>query len=109
MKSKPLQKSLAIVRALLLPVNMATFLTLGMVTMASANTFAQRITLKADNQSLRNVLQTLEKESGYFFLYENNVVDNKRLTIQLEDATISQALEKSPKKKIWRTKLSTRR
>ncbi|MGJ1195560.1 SusC/RagA family TonB-linked outer membrane protein [Sphingobacterium spiritivorum] len=97
MKSKPLQKSLAIVRALLLPVNMATFLTLGMVTMASANTFAQRITLKADNQSLRNVLQTLEKESGYFFLYENNVVDNKRLTIQLEDATISQALEKIAK------------
>jgi TonB-linked SusC/RagA family outer membrane protein len=54
--------------------------------------YAQQITLSGNNIRLTSVLSTIEKQSGYIFFYKGKSIKNTRVSVQLKNATIEQAL-----------------
>lgn len=61
-----------------------------------ASLFAQHITLSLRNATLKQVFQEIKKQSGYDFLYNNEMIsETAPLTISVKDASIEQTLEMS--------------
>ncbi|WP_343556345.1 TonB-dependent receptor [Sphingobacterium sp.] len=59
----------------------------------SAYGFAQKITLKKSNVSLKAVLKEIRQQSGCYFLYTDNVFKNtKPININVKDANLKQVL-----------------
>lgn len=59
----------------------------------AGNTFAQ-ITIDAKNQNIRQIIQQLEKLSGYSFFFNNELPDlNKTATIQVTNSSIKSTLD----------------
>jgi TonB-dependent starch-binding outer membrane protein SusC len=59
-----------------------------------ARVFSQQITLSERNAPLEKVFRAIRKQSGYLFLYSNEVVRRARpVTIEVKNATIEKALE----------------
>lgn len=53
-----------------------------------------KITIEFKNQSLESALNKLEKQSGYLFFYEDNIVnESSKITQKFQDKTISQILD----------------
>jgi len=60
------------------------------------NTGAQntRLTLKMDNTSIKNVLNTIEEQTDYFFLYNSTLIDvEKKISIDIREQQIKNVLE----------------
>lgn len=54
-----------------------------------------QITLKIQNQPIRQILKTIEKSSDYKFFYNNDLVDlDRKLSFSVTDATIETAMDK---------------
>ena len=66
-----------------------TILLLTVVFMQAANAaFSQQITIHVENASLRSVLSTIKKQSGYRVLYSTEVLERSvPVTLQLKNAT----------------------
>ena len=64
------------------------------VFMQAANAaFSQQITIHVENASLRSVLSTIKKQSGYRVLYSTEVLERSvPVTLQLKNATLEQVL-----------------
>jgi TonB-linked SusC/RagA family outer membrane protein len=61
---------------------------------ASANGFAQRVTLNEKNVPLEKVFLKLKKQTGYVFWFEDKTLQGaKKVSISIKDATIDEALE----------------
>ncbi|WP_161964228.1 SusC/RagA family TonB-linked outer membrane protein [Chitinophaga flava] len=61
----------------------------------AASVYSQRISLTASNTPLRDVLQSIRKQSGYsFFVESDNLRDSKPVNLDLTEASITAALEK---------------
>lgn len=61
---------------------------------ASASVYAQHISLKEHNVSLKEVFSQIEKQSDYFFIYRNEWLGQaKRVNINLKNANIEEALK----------------
>ncbi|WP_437920331.1 SusC/RagA family TonB-linked outer membrane protein [Sphingobacterium sp. LRF_L2] len=59
----------------------------------------QRIEFKAQNKSLKTILNELEKQSGYYFLYDNEVLTkNPRVNIDFDNLAFRDALASLSKK-----------
>ncbi len=59
----------------------------------SANTFSQTITLQVKNKPLEDVLKAIGKQSKHFFFYKyNDVKEAPPVTINLNNATLEEAL-----------------
>ncbi|MDP4250123.1 MAG: SusC/RagA family TonB-linked outer membrane protein [Bacteroidota bacterium] len=59
----------------------------------SANGFSQRITLTTKDESLEKVFRSIKAQTGYQFLYNDQMLDNAPLvTLQLTNATLEDAL-----------------
>ncbi|MGE4586160.1 MAG: TonB-dependent receptor, partial [Mangrovibacterium sp.] len=61
----------------------------------SANVYSQqtKLSLSFENVTLRDVLNKIEDESNYFFLYKNENIDvSDRVSIQMEDRSIEDIL-----------------
>lgn len=62
------------------------------------NTGAQsqntRLTLKLDNTSMKNVLNSIEEQTDYFFLYNSTLIDvEQKISIDIRDQHIKNVLE----------------
>lgn len=61
----------------------------------TASVYSQRISLTASNTPLRDVLQSVRKQSGYsFFVESDNLRDSKPVNLQLWDNSVPEALDK---------------
>ena len=62
----------------------------------SAASYAQRITLNVKNLSFDKLLDDLEQQSGYHFLYDDQLISRaKPVTIEVKNAPIDQVLNQS--------------
>ena len=72
-----------------------SILTFSMVAFVSAHSFAQRIRLNAKNQEVKTVLEQIEAQSGYAFIYDSSILsDGQALTLNLDDDAIDEVVEK---------------
>jgi len=61
---------------------------------ASAGGYAQRITLSVKNASLENVFKNIKEQTGYFFLYNDEMLHDARpVTMNLQNAALKQVLD----------------
>ncbi len=69
-------------------------LTLGII-QVSANTFSQNagLSLAFKEASIEEVLHEIEKQSDFRFLYRNETIENKKVTVNLENNSIDEALK----------------
>lgn len=61
---------------------------------ASINS-SKRVTLKVENETIKNVFQKIEKQADVHFMYETNQVNtNQKISLKLSNVTLEQALDK---------------
>ncbi len=83
-------------RITILVVKMTTLMLLVSVMTVSASTFAQKITLKEKNVSLDKVLKKIRQQSGYDFVYSDDILElTTPVTVELKDVSIDEALKQS--------------
>ncbi|SHE88140.1 TonB-linked outer membrane protein, SusC/RagA family [Pedobacter caeni] len=59
----------------------------------SSASFAQRVTISRQNSTLKTILQDLRKQTGYYFMFNNEVIKNSRsLSLDLKNVTLNEAL-----------------
>lgn len=80
---------------LLLTMKLTTLFILLSLLQVSAATFGQKITLKAENARIAEVLQAIRQKSGYVFFYDRKDLPDTRISVELKDAGIAQALEQT--------------
>ena len=72
-----------------------TLLTLGLIAFCSADSFAQRIRLNAKNLEVETILQRIEQQSGYSFIYDSGILsEGQALSLNLDDDAIEAVVEK---------------
>ena len=80
----------------LLKMKLTTFILLiGIVQSFAIDGYAQktRLNLKMENMSVRQVLNQIEDQSEFFFLYNSKLIDvNRKVDLMVEDGTIDQIL-----------------
>jgi len=60
---------------------------------AGTNGYGQKVTLSEKNASLEKIFKEIKKQTGYVFFYDVNIFEGaKRVTIQVKDIAIEQAL-----------------
>lgn len=59
----------------------------------SASSFGQWVTLSEQNAPLSEVLNSIQRQSGYQFFYKGELLGNAKVTIQVKDVTVQQALD----------------
>lgn len=60
----------------------------------SANTFSQNVTLHAKEQSLKNVLSTVENQTGFVFFYNRQLLSNtKPVTLSVQNMPLTEFLQ----------------
>ncbi len=77
-----------LMRIKLLIIVMTTFLV-----QVSAASFAQKVTLKERDVSLKSVLLKLRNQTGYDFIYDANLIAGKKVNIDLKDVPLEDMLE----------------
>tara|TARA_R110002049_G_scaffold241263_1_gene415067 strand:+ start:1620 stop:4937 length:3318 start_codon:yes stop_codon:yes gene_type:complete len=69
-------------------------LTITVLKAFGSNTFAQNISIKADNIKLKKILSEIEVKSGYNFFYNTSLIDvNTKVSINIEGLKIREALD----------------
>lgn len=60
-----------------------------------ASSYSQKVTLRVHGEKLENVFQQIRKQTGFNFLYKNEIVAGaKSVTVRIESAPLKAALEK---------------
>jgi TonB-linked SusC/RagA family outer membrane protein len=60
----------------------------------SASSFSQTITLRENKVSIEKVLQLIENQSGYYFLYNSkDIPQNERISVTVTNASIEEVLK----------------
>jgi TonB-linked SusC/RagA family outer membrane protein len=89
-------KSQSITKALLAKVVMfiALFFT-GLTANARNADLNERVTLKVENESIKNIFQKIEKQVDVHFMYESNQINsNQKISLKLSNVPLEQALDK---------------
>ncbi|MGE8291658.1 MAG: TonB-dependent receptor [Sphingobacterium sp.] len=60
---------------------------------ASASTFAQ-VTVNARNEQIETVLKNITKQTGVRFIYEEGLLKNQKINLQVANATLNTSLDK---------------
>ncbi|MDD2438091.1 MAG: TonB-dependent receptor [Massilibacteroides sp.] len=71
--------------------NLLLFITI--FCLSAENTLSQRITLRGNNLTLKNYLNTIEEQTDYLFIYDADVNVNKRMSLNVESKSILEVLE----------------
>jgi len=72
---------------------LTTFLLLACMMTVSAATKAQQVTINLKNASLETLFTQLEKQTGYDFVYDEQLIQNaKTITLKLSDVSLDQVL-----------------
>lgn len=86
-------RRLLLAKALLLMKLTSVFLLVTFLT-ASAGGLAQRVSLSVRDASLDKVFKELKKQTGYRFLYSNQMIDKaNKVSIEIEGGTLEQVLD----------------
>jgi len=81
-------------RKLLLKMKLTALLILVAALHVGATGHAQRVTISVKNASIENVFKEIRKQTGYQFLYNNQMLDKaKKVSITISDATLNEALD----------------
>ncbi len=82
-------------RRALLVMKLTTILLIVTMLRVSATGFAQSVSLSEKNVRLESVFKKIEKQTGYYFWYENKALkEARKVTVQLQNATLEEALDK---------------
>jgi TonB-linked SusC/RagA family outer membrane protein len=76
---------------ILLVMKLTTLLIVIALMQASAKSFSQQITLNVTNAPLKQVLQSIEQQSGYVFFYDSKLAD-QNVTVTVTNANIQKTL-----------------
>jgi TonB-linked SusC/RagA family outer membrane protein len=69
------------------------FLLVVTLTQVTADGYSQKISFHARNLPVENVLKTIEKQSGYLFLYDKlDLPESQKVSLRVRNASIDQAL-----------------
>ncbi|MDD4115822.1 MAG: TonB-dependent receptor plug domain-containing protein, partial [Massilibacteroides sp.] len=71
--------------------NLLLFITI--FCLSAENTLSQRITLRGNNLTLKNYLNTIEEQTDYLFIYDADVNVNKRMSLNVESKSILEVLD----------------
>ena len=67
---------------------------IGLTAKAASVDIGKRVTLKVENESIKNVFQKIEKQIDVHFMYETNQVNtNQKISLKLNNVTLEQALD----------------
>ena len=81
------------VTKILVIMKLTVLLLVGFCLTASANTFAQKITLTEQNVSLESVFKKIERQTGYTFVYRDEwMTKSKPVNVRVSDASLDQVL-----------------
>jgi TonB-linked SusC/RagA family outer membrane protein len=79
---------------LLLIMKLSSILLFIIVFQATATIYSQKLSVNLENQSLRDVLKTIESESNYRFFYNDQLSGlNQKVTLKAENRTIRELLD----------------
>lgn len=68
---------------------------IGLTANAANIDFNRRITLKVENENIKNILQKIENQVDVHFMYEANQINtNQKISLKLNNVTLEQALDK---------------
>ncbi len=71
-----------------------TFFMIATCLQVSAKSYSQKITISESNAPLQKVFNEIERQSGYLFWYESNLVNpDLRVSVSVKNAEINQALD----------------
>lgn len=84
-------------KKLLLIMKLTTFIMIIALAQVTAKGFGQKINLNVTNTPIEKVLQTIRQQSGYEFIYNANDLKGQKVTIQLNNASVEDAVEASLK------------
>jgi TonB-dependent SusC/RagA subfamily outer membrane receptor len=87
--------SQALKRKIVIQLKLITFLLFVFLIQVKGAGFAQPISLKEKNASIEQILQTIERQSGYVFFYNNRDVRNLKASIFLKNASIEHTLQET--------------
>ncbi|MGK6350979.1 SusC/RagA family TonB-linked outer membrane protein [Parapedobacter sp. DT-150] len=71
---------------------LAILLTLLTVLQASAFSYAQRVTMKANNIALNEAMETVQKQTGYLFFFRGKDIAYTRVSANIADADLTTAM-----------------
>ncbi|RZJ47383.1 MAG: hypothetical protein EOO44_22300, partial [Flavobacterium sp.] len=55
----------------------------------------KRVTLKVENEGIKNIFQEIEKQADVHFMYESSQINaNQKISLKLNNVTLEQALDK---------------
>jgi TonB-linked SusC/RagA family outer membrane protein len=74
---------------------LAAFLFLGLSLKAANVDINKRVTLKVENEGIKNIFQEIEKQADVHFMYESSQINsNQKISLKLNNVTLEQALDK---------------
>lgn len=74
-------------------INITTFLLMLALAQVSANGFGQKITLDKHQASLKEVLKSIERQTGFLFLTKDYNINEPKISVRLKDASIDEAMK----------------
>jgi TonB-linked SusC/RagA family outer membrane protein len=84
------------IRKLLLTVRLTALIIILSLMQVSAISFAQRITINANNKPLEEVLRVIHQQSGYDFFFDRNVLTKiKPISVKVTNVSLVEALNTS--------------
>lgn len=87
-------RSGALIKMLLI-MRMTAIILLATFLQASATTYSQRVTIVQDGIELEDVFESIKKQTGFEFLYNQSLLDaTKPITIHLQNVALKEALNK---------------
>jgi TonB-linked SusC/RagA family outer membrane protein len=93
-QAKPRGASLLLTATMLKAMRIVIFFLFATSMTVSANTFSQNVTLHAKEQSLKNVLSTVENQTGFVFFYNRQLLNNtKPVTLSVQNMPLTEFLQ----------------
>ncbi len=93
-QAKPRGTSLLLTATMLKAMRIVIFFLFATSMTVSANTFSQNVTLHAKEQSLKNVLSTVENQTGFVFFYNRQLLSNtKPVTLSVQNMPLTEFLQ----------------
>lgn len=75
---------------------LTTVILIASLVQVSAATYAQRINFNQPHATLKSLLKEIRRQTGYDIYFDGNLIsENQRVDIRLQDATLSEALDKT--------------
>jgi TonB-linked SusC/RagA family outer membrane protein len=80
---------------LLMVMKLTTLLFIIALVQASAKGYGQKINIDVHNVPIEKVFQTIEKQTGYVFFYDDNLIQHLNVSLQIKNGNIEDILNES--------------